>query len=197
MPCCTTHAIYQSKLGQQDHCQPTQNANPDGSTCPGWCKNSFQLRLLSLAWFQVRATSFHLTSSKSWKLTSKCTCICWRVWWSPGTINWPVADPECGRRTRRRSISLKRPWLRFRKSAMTLYPSLTGPLLRRPEPSGLLRLVIRREHHQHDLPQHQSQPDRRHPLSIRLGPAGACGKDMLPVQIRIERVVEAEGGYIE
>ena len=28
------------------------------------------------------------------------------------------------------------------------------PLLPRPEPAGLLRLVIRREHHQHDLPQH-------------------------------------------
>ena len=41
------------------------------------------------------------------------------------------------------------------------------PLLPRPEPAGLLRLVIRREHHQHDLPQHQSQPDRRHPPSSR------------------------------
>ena len=30
------------------------------------------------------------------------------------------------------------------------------PLLLRPEPAGLLRLVIRREHHQHDLSQHQS-----------------------------------------
>ena len=35
-----------------------------------------------------------------------------------------------------------------------------APLLSRPEPAGLLRLVICREHHQHDLPQHQSQPDR-------------------------------------
>ena len=40
-----------------------------------------------------------------------------------------------------------------------------APLLPRPEPAGLLRLVIRREYHQHDLPQHQSQPDRRHPPS--------------------------------
>ena len=54
-------------------------------------------------------------------------------------------------------------------------------LLPRPEPAGLLRLVIRREHHQHDLPQHQIQPDHRHPPSIRRAPAGACGKDMLPV----------------
>ena len=41
------------------------------------------------------------------------------------------------------------------------------PLLPRPEPTGLLYLVIRREHHQHDLPQHQSQPDHHHPPSIR------------------------------
>ena len=59
--------------------------------------------------------------------------------------------------------------------------SHTGPLLPRPEPAGLLHLVIHREHHQHDLPQHQSQPDHRHPLSIRRAPAGACGKGMLPV----------------
>ena len=50
-----------------------------------------------------------------------------------------------------------------------------------PEPAGQLRLVIRREHHQHDLPQHQSQPDRCHPPSIRRAPAGACGKCMLPI----------------
>ena len=55
------------------------------------------------------------------------------------------------------------------------------PLLPRPEPTGLLRLVIRREHHQHDLPQHQSQPDRRHLSSIRRAPTGACEKGMLPV----------------
>ena len=51
----------------------------------------------------------------------------------------------------------------------------------RPEPAGLIRLVMHREHHQHDLPQHQSQPYRRHLPSIRRAPAGACGKGMLPV----------------
>ena len=54
------------------------------------------------------------------------------------------------------------------------------PLLR-PEPAGLLRLVIRREHHQRDLPQQQNQPGHRHPPSIRRAPRGACGKGMLPV----------------
>ena len=42
-----------------------------------------------------------------------------------------------------------------------------APLLLRPEPAGLLRLVIRQEHHQHDLSQQQNQPECRHPLSSR------------------------------
>ena len=54
-------------------------------------------------------------------------------------------------------------------------------LLPQPEPAGLLRLVICWEHHQHDLPQHQSQPDHRHPPSIHRAPAGACGKGILSV----------------
>ena len=120
-------------------------------TCPGWWKQSFRLRLWSLMWFQVRATSCHLTFSKSaWKSTPKCTWMCWREWWSPGP---------------------KRPRLDFRRSATTSYPSLTGPLLTRPELAGLLRLVIRREHHQHDLPQQPkpawSPPSAEYSLSSR------------------------------
>ena len=76
-------------------------------TCPGWWKQSFRLRLWSLVWFQV---------------------MCCRVWWSPGAIRWPVADPGYGSRTRRRPTSPKRPRFCFRKSATTFYPSLTSPL---------------------------------------------------------------------
>ena len=111
---CTTHALYQSKLWQQDHCQHPQNENPDSSTCPGWWKQSFRLQLWSLVWFQVRATPCHLTSSKSaWRSTPKCTWMCWRVWWSPGAIRWLLADPGCGSRTRYQPTSPKRPrlWL--------------------------------------------------------------------------------------
>ena len=56
-------------------------------------------------------------------------------------------------------------WLQ--KECYDFAPFSHCPLLPRPEPAGLLRLVIRREHHQHDLPQHPSQPDRRHPPSSR------------------------------
>ena len=59
-----------------------------------------------------------------------------------------------------------------------------------PEPAGLLGLFIRREHYQHDLPQHQSQPDRCHPPALV---EKACSQ----FRIRIEAVIEAEGGYIE
>ena len=100
----------------------------------------------------------------------------------PWCKQWPVADPVCGSMTQRRPTSPKRPRLGFRRSATTLYPSLTDPpLLPRTEPAGQVRLVIRRGHYQHDLPQHQSQPDRRHPLSIRRAPAGTSGKGILPV----------------
>ena len=97
-----------------------------------------------------------------------------------------VVIPWCnqvagGSRTRCRPTSPKRPRLGFRRNATTLYPSLISPLLPRPEPAGLLRLVIHIEHHQHDLQQHQNQPDRRHPPSIRRSSRRRCGKDMLPV----------------
>ena len=39
----------------------------------------------------------------------------------PGAIRWPVADPECSSRTRRRPTSPKRPRLGFRRSTTTLY----------------------------------------------------------------------------
>ena len=70
-----------------------------------------------------------------------------------------------------------------------------APLLPRPEPSGLLRLVIRREqHHQHDLPQHQSQPDRRYPPSSRR----RLWKRHAPSSGFVSRRwLRLEGGYIE
>ena len=70
-------------------------------------------------------------------------------------------------------------WLQ--KECYDFVPFSHCPLLPRPEPAGLLRLVIRRETHQDDLPQHQSQPDRRHPPNICRAPAGACGKGMISV----------------
>ena len=195
---CSTSEIGDAPL--YNSCSlPIQVMTTGPLPAPSKCKSG---RLWSLVWFQVRATSCHLTSSKSaWKSTPKCTWMCWRVWWSPGAIRWPMADPGCDSRTRSWPTSPKRPRLGFRRSATTLPPSLTAPLLPRPEPAGVLRLVICREHHQHDHPQHQSQPDHLHLPSIRrvfaeLSPElveKACSQ----FRIRIEVVIEAEGGYIE
>ena len=151
-------------------------------TCPGWWKQSFQLRLWYLVWFQVKAPSCHLISSKSaWKSTPKCTWMCWRVWWPLVQLGgwWQTlcvaAGLGAGPLVQRDSGLASEGVLRL----CTLLS--LALLLPRPEPAGLLHLVMHRRHHQQDLPQHQSQPDRHHPPSIRRAPAGACGKGMLPV----------------
>ena len=122
--------------------------------------------------FQVRAISCHLTSSKlAWKSTPKCTWMCWRVWWSLGVAAWLGTGPKV--RTDPGSAS---------EGVLRLCTFLSlAPLLPWPEPARLLRLVIHWEYHQHDLPQHQSRPNHRHPPSIRQAPAGTCKKGMLPV----------------
>ena len=168
-------------------------------TCPGWWKQSFWLLLWSLVQFQVRATSCHLTSSKSaWKSTPNCTWMCWRVWWYPVAIRWPVADPGCGSRTRRRPTSPKRPRFGFRRSATTLYPSLTGP----PPPPTWTRWTTSFGHTLRTSP---TWPPTT-PKSAWLPPSAeylpssrrrlwkkACSQ----FRIRIEAVIEVEGGYIE
>ena len=146
-------------------------------TYPGWWKQSFRLWLWSLVWFQVRATSCHLTSSKSaWKSTPKCTWLCWRVWWSPSAIRQPVADPGCGSRTRRQPTSPKRPRLGFRRSAMTFYPSLTGPSSSDLNP--LDYFVWSYVENITNMTSHNTKASLI--AAIRRVPAGACGKGMLP-----------------
>ena len=149
-------------------------------TCPRWWKQSF--RLWSLVWFQVRATSCHLTSSKvDLKVNTKVyldvlksVVIPWcnqvaggRPWvWQPDSVPAHKSKET-------------QAWLQ--KECYDFVPFSHWPPPHRPKPAGLLHLVIRWEHHQHDLPQPQSQPDHCHPPSIRQAPAGACGNGMLPV----------------
>ena len=165
----------------------------------GWWKQSFRLRLWSLMWFQVRATSCHLTSSKSaWKSTPKCTWMCWRVWWSPGAIRWRVADPGCGIRTRRRPTSPKRPRLGFRRSATTLYPSLTGPSSS-PDLNPLDDFVWSYVENITNMISHNIKASliaaiRR--VFTKLPPA-PVEKACCQFRICIEAVIEAEGAYIE
>ena len=88
-------------------------------------------------------------------------------WWTLGMATGLGADPQVQRDPGLAS-----------EGALRLCTLLSlAHLLPRPEPAGLLRLVIRQEHH----PQHQSQPDRCHSPSIRRASAGAGGKGMLPL----------------
>ena len=167
-------------------------------TCPGWWKQSFRLQLWSLMWFQVRATSCHLTSSKSaWKSTPKCSWMCWRVWWSPGTIRWQVADPGWGSRTRCRSTSPKRPRLGFRRSATTLYPSFIAPSSLDLHP--LDNFVWSYVKNITNLTSHHTKASLI-TATCRVfaeRPPALVEKACSQFRIRIEAVFEAEGGYIE
>ena len=147
--------------------------------------------------FGVVSSGGHLISLKSaWKSTPKCTWTYWRVWWSPGAIRWPVADPGCGRRTWRRPTGPKRLRLGFRRSATTLYPSLTGPSS--PDLNPLDYFVRSYVENITNMTSHNPKASliaaiRR--VFAELPPAlveKACSQ----FWIRIEAVIEAEGGYI-
>ena len=152
-----------------------------------------------MVWFQVRATSCHLTSSKSdWNSTPKCTWVCWRVWWSPGAIRWLVADPVCGSRTWHWPTSPKRPRLGFRRSATTSYPSLTAP----PSSTDLNPLDYFVWSYIKNITNMTSHNTKASPITAihqvfaKLPPVlveKACSQ----FRINIEVVIEAEGGYIE
>ena len=147
---------------------------------PRVMKTKFPATVMVLVWFQVRAPSYHLTSLKSaWKPTLKCTWMCWRVWWSPGEIRWPVADPECGSRTRRRPTSPKRARLGFRKNYYDFVPFSHWP----PSSLDLNPLdyfVWSYVENTTNMTSHNTKASLI--AAIRRAPAGACGKGMLPVR---------------
>ena len=143
-------------------------------------------------------TSCHLTSSTSaWKSTPKCTWMCWRVWWSPGTIRWPVADPGCGSRSRRRPTSPKRPRLGFRGSAMTLYPSLTGPSSLHMNP--LDYFLWSYVENVTNMTYHNTKASLITAICRIFAelPSALVEKACSHFRIHIKAVIEAGGGYIE
>ena len=175
---CTTPALYQSKLWQQDHCQHPQNANPDGSTFEGTAQCIGQLSG-GFEWGPYHATS-HLRSwlESQHQSIPGCSEECGDPlvqsggWWQTlGVAAGLGASPQV-----QRDLGLASEGMLWICTLLSL-----ASLLPRSEPAGLLHLVIRREHHQHDLSQHQSQPDCRHLPSIRWASTGTCGKGMLPV----------------
>ena len=182
MRCCTTHALYQSKLWQQDHCQHPRNANLDGSTLEGTAQR--------IGWpFGGGGAEGHRQETRTKEFIEKVQAIIdetpqWPIRQiardlgvSHTTVNACVKEDLKCRSYRSQTSQI----LTKKTKNLRLIKSVRPPLLPRTEPAGLLRLVIRWEHHQHDLPQHQSQPDRHHPPSIRWAPTGTCEKGMLPV----------------
>ena len=161
---CITHALYRSKSWQQDHCQHPQNTNPDDSTCPGSWKQSFWLGLWSLVWFQVRATSYLRSRLESQhQSVPGCAEECGDPlvqsggWWQTlGVVAGLGGGPQVQREPGLAS-----------EGVLQLCTLLSLALLPDLNLMDYFLLVICREHHQHDLPQHQSQPDRHPPLSSR------------------------------
>ena len=183
---CTTHALYRSKLWQQDHCQHPQNANLDCHEYNGRAQDD-ENKVSGYSyglWCGFKSGPHHATSHLRSRLESQHQCV-------PGCAE-ECGDPlvQSGGRWQTLGVAarlgagpqVQRDLGLASEGVLRLCTLLwLAPLLSRFEPTGLLRLVIHRKHHQHDLPQHQSQLDRRHPPSIRRAPAGACGKCMLPV----------------
>ena len=88
----------------------------------------------------------HHATSHLRKSTPKCTWMCWRVWWSPGAIRWPVTDPGAAGLGAGPQV-LRDPGLTS-EGVLRLFTLLSlAPLLPWSELVGLLRLAIRREHH--------------------------------------------------
>ena len=107
------HALYQSKLWQQDHCQNHHWIATNNRDVPRVMKTKFRATVMV---FGVVSCDGHIMPPPIFKVSvPKCTWMCWRVCWSPGVIRWPVADPGCGSRTRRWPTSPKRPRLDFQK----------------------------------------------------------------------------------
>ena len=109
-----------------------------------------------------------------------------------------VADPGCGSRIRRWPTSPKRPRVGFRRSAMTLYPSLTGPTSS-PDLNPLDYFNWSYVENITNMTSYNTKASliaAIRQVFTKLPPAlveKACSQ----FRIRIEAVIEAEGGYIE
>ena len=203
---CSTSEIGDAQL--YDSCSlPIQVMTTGPLPAPSKCKSGrfntwghssthqTTLRTATVMVFGVVSSEGHLTSTKSaWKSTPKCTWMCWRVWWSPGAIRLPVADPGWGSKTRRWPTSPKRPRLGFRRSARTLYPSLTGP----PSPPTWTHWTTLFGHTSWTTPTWPSTTPKPAWLtpSAELPPV-LLEKAYSQFRIRIEALIESEGGYIE
>ena len=196
---CTTHALYRSKLWQQDHCQHPQNTNPDGSTLEGTAQRIGRpfgrLRLWSLVWGPLHSTSHLRNRLESQHLSVPgCAEECGDPLVQSGG-RWQIlsvaarlgADPQAQRDQGLASEGVLR---------LCTLLSL-DLLLSRPELTELIRLVI--VENITNMTSHNTKANliaAIHRVFADLPPAlveKACSQ----FRISIVAVIEAEGSYIE
>ena len=170
-------------------------------TFPGWWKESFWLQLWSLVWFQVRATSCHLTSLKSaWKSTPKCTWMC--------VCTWSVVIPWCNQ------VAGSRPWVWQQDLAPAHKPKETQAWLQKecydfvafshwppssPDLNPLDYFVWSYVENITNMISHNTKASliaSIHRVFTKLSLA-LVEKGCFQFQIHIKAVIEAEGSYIE
>ena len=164
-------------------------------TCPGWWKQSFRLRLWSLVWFQVRATSCHLTSLKSaWK----CTWMCWRVWNFPWCNQVASGRPWVWQQDLAPAHKSKETQAWFQKECYDFVP-FSHWLPSSPDLKPLDYFVWSYIENITNMTSHNTKASliatiRR--IFAKL-PLALVEKECSQFQIRVEAVIEVEGGYIE
>ena len=146
--------------------------------CPGWWKQSFQLWLWSLVWFQVKA---HIMPPHIFEVGLKVNTKVYLDFLKSVVIPWcdQVAGgrPWVWQQDLAQAHKSKETQAWFQKECYDFVPFSHWP----PRPLTWTRWTTLFGHTSRTSPQHQSQPDRRHPPSIHRAPTAACGKGMLPL----------------
>ena len=168
---CTTHSLYRSKLWQKDHWQTSLKMQiwiaTNNRGVHRVMKTKFPATVMVL-W--VVSSESHIMPPHIFEVGLKVNTKVYLDVLNSVVITW-CNQVDGGRpwvwqqdSTPAHKSKETQAWLQ--KECYDFVPfSHWPPLLLRPEPAGILRLVICWEHHQHDLPQHQSRSDRCHPPS--------------------------------
>ena len=187
---CTNHPLYRSKLWQQDHCQHPQNANPDGSMLKGTAQRIGRP-------FGDGGAEGHRQEDLDQGVHRKDPGNHW--WNSPAagvshtTVNACVKN-DLKRRSYRRQTSQI---LTEKTKNPRLIKSVRPPSF--PDLNPLDYFVWSYVENITNMTSHNTKPCliaaiRR--VFAELPPA-LVGKACSQFRIRIEAVIEAEGGYIE
>ena len=195
---CVTHALFRSKLWQQDHCQHPENANLDGSTIEGTAQRIGRLfgdggteghcqedpdqgvhrKSPGNHWWNSPA-AYSVDCQRFRRLTHNYECM-WRRSWRVG----PTGSRQA------RSLLRRQKNLRLIKSARPpSYPDL-----------NLLDYFVR------PYVENITNMTSHHTKASLIAAIRRVFAELLPAlvekacsqfRIRIEAVIEAEGGYIE